>query len=227
MNKIRAGFAALLRKIGFGFSKLANLTYTDPREETKRRYLEEEKQQALRLRYDLGPQSLVVDVGGYEGQWASDIYGMYRCRVEVFEPIPEFAERIRQRFKQNPDIRVHEAGLGPRSEDVAFSLQADGTSQFRAGGGTCMVRMKSIEDAFKDYPQDIDLMKINIEGGEYDLLESMIAHGLVKRVKNLQIQFHDHMPKAKERMEAIQNELAKTHKTTYQFPFVWENWQRV
>lgn len=227
MNKIRAGFGALLRKIGFGFSKLANLAYTDSREEAKQRYLEDEKRDALRLRYDLGPQSTVVDVGGYEGQWASDIYSMYRCRIEVFEPIPDFAKRIRERFRQNPDICIHEAGLGPNTGDVTMNLQADGTSQFRGSGATCLVHMQAVAEAFKDLPPDIDLMKINIEGGEYDLLESMIKHDLAKRVKNLQIQFHDHVPNAKERMKTIQRELAKTHKTTYQYQFVWENWQRL
>src|SRR5689334_20464611 len=50
----------------------------------------------LRLDYDLGPESTVLDVGGYEGQFASDIVAMYGCRVEVFEPVPAFAQRIEQ-----------------------------------------------------------------------------------------------------------------------------------
>src|SRR5438477_4586077 len=34
----------------------------------------------LRLSYDLSENDVVFDVGGYEGQWASDIYAMYGCR---------------------------------------------------------------------------------------------------------------------------------------------------
>jgi len=44
--------------------------------------------------------------------------------------------------------------------------------------------------------------------------------------KNLQIQFHDFIiDNANERMENIQTQLAKTHKITYQYKFVWENWE--
>ncbi len=70
----------------------------------------------------------------------------------------------------------------------------------------------------------IDLMKINIEGAEYDLLEYLIASGLVRRIRRFQIQFHDFVLDAEARMLAIQEQLASTHRVTYQFPFIWENW---
>ena len=69
-------------------------------------------------------------------------------------------------------------------------------------------------------------MKINIEGGEYDLLEHFLESGFIKNINNIQIQFHDFIPNAEERMKKIQYELEKTHSLTYQYPFVWENWQR-
>jgi hypothetical protein len=49
---------------------------------------------------------------------------------------------------------------------------------------------------------------------------------MITRFKNIQVQFHDFIiENATERMENIQKQLAKTHKITYQFNFVWENWQ--
>lgn len=42
------------------------------------------------------------------------------------------------------------------------------------------------------YIDDIGLMKINIEGGEYELLERMIELGIINKVKDIQIQFHCH-----------------------------------
>ena len=73
----------------------------------------------------------------------------------------------------------------------------------------------------------IDLITINIEGSEYDLLEHLIETGFVKNIGNIQIQFHNFVPNATERMHSIQNNLAKTHKLTYQSEFVWENWQLI
>src|SRR5262249_51252950 len=73
---------------------------------------------------------------------------------------------------------------------------------------------------------EVSLMKINIEGGEYDLLENLIATGLISRIRDIQVQFHMDIPDAERRMHAIQSRLAGTHRLTFQYPFVWENWQR-
>lgn len=75
---------------------------------------------------------------------------------------------------------------------------------------------------------NVDLMKINIEGGEYNLLEKMISSGLISKVDNLQIQFHDIKALDSEnRMKKIWLALEKTHMVTWKFrPFVWENWKR-
>lgn len=73
--------------------------------------------------------------------------------------------------------------------------------------------------------QRIDLMKINIEGAEYDLLDHLIQSGIVLRIKNIQVQFHDFVLDAERRMRCIQAGLACTHELTYQYPFVWENWR--
>ena len=48
----------------------------------------------LRFDYDLTPDSHVLDLGGYEGQWASDLYARRRCRIDVFEPVTRFAAAI-------------------------------------------------------------------------------------------------------------------------------------
>jgi hypothetical protein len=55
----------------------------------------------------------------------------------------------------------------------------------------------------------------------------MLDSGMVSRVKNIQIQFHDFVPDASGRMLEIQSRLRVTHELTYYFPFIWENWQRI
>ena len=72
----------------------------------------------------------------------------------------------------------------------------------------------------------IDLIKINIEGGEYDLLDHILEIGFVENIENLQIQFHNFVENSDSRMETIQTKLSQTHKPTYQYKYVWENWKR-
>ena len=72
--------------------------------------------------------------------------------------------------------------------------------------------------------QQIALAKINIEGGEYELLEHLIEKNLIKQIRNIQVQFHeDVIPNASRRMAEIHSALAQTHRITFQEKFVWAN----
>src|SRR5260221_14741921 len=55
----------------------------------------------LRFNYDLNESSIVVDLGGYDGTWTSDLYSMYNCSILIFEPYLPFAKNISNRFKHN------------------------------------------------------------------------------------------------------------------------------
>jgi hypothetical protein len=73
----------------------------------------------------------------------------------------------------------------------------------------------------------IDLIKINIEGSEYELLEHIIENNLHVKIKNLQIQFHKIFNDSEEKREKIRKSLSLTHKLTYDYTFVWENWEKL
>lgn len=182
----------------------------------------------LRFDYDLSLDSLVLDLGGYEGQWASDLYARRRCRIEVFEPVTKFAAAIAERFRLNADIRVHALALGASTRTETLSIAGASSSAYKSKAATENVQFVDVAQWFEEqHLRDVRLMKINIEGGEYELLERMLETGLTARVADLQIQFHNFSPDAAERMEAIQSGLAATHRPTYQYRFVWENWRRV
>lgn len=51
-----------------------------------------------RLNYKLDSGSIVFDIGGYKGQWASDIFAKYRCKIYIFEPIKKYAKFIQNRL---------------------------------------------------------------------------------------------------------------------------------
>lgn len=206
--------------------RLSALAYQPPQDKRVIPWFHDNGDKTHRLNYDLNENSLVLDLGGYEGQWASDIFGMYRCEIHIFEPVPQFAQCIRQRFARNPRIHVHEFGIADKDAVVTMQLAADGSSVFRSGGETISARLVDAVE-FLDCAgiNRIDLMKINIEGGEYSLLERLIAAEFVSRIRNIQVQFHDCIPDAVKRMKRIQEALGHSHRLTYQYEFVWENWQ--
>jgi len=92
------------------------------------------------------------------------------------------------------------------------------------GGISCEVReffgvIEELEVSF------INLMKVNIEGGEYSLLEHIIDTKRVNVVSEYQIQFHDFIDNAVKRRNGVAEGLVTTHERTWCYEFVWENWK--
>lgn len=212
---------------------LAPRIYGDPAAEKMempviKRWFAEKCDATLRLDYPLTANSIVLDVGGYEGNWAAQIHERYGCTIHVFEPVPAFADNIAARFHGNPKIIVHRFGLSDRTGSSVISLDHDSTSVHKSKGTPCTIALKSAADAFPTLglAGNIDLIKINIEGCEYELLAHLADTGLVRQLRDIQVQFHDFVPNAPQRMLAIQKTLARTHELTWQYRFVWENWRR-
>jgi FkbM family methyltransferase len=181
----------------------------------------------FRFDYDLAPDSRVLDLGGYEGQWASDLYARQRCRIDVFEPIAGFATALAERFKRNSDIRVFAHALGASTRRETLSVHGASSSAYKDKADKEEAQFVDVAQWFEEQRiASVRLMKINIEGGEYELLERMLERGLTARVDDLQIQFHNFSADAAQRMAAIQRGLTATHEPTYQYRFVWENWRR-
>jgi hypothetical protein len=74
--------------------------------------------------------------------------------------------------------------------------------------------------------EEVDLLKINIEGGEFELIPAIIDSGLISRVRFIQVQFHSFAPNAYELREQIRKNLKKTHQEMWCYQFVWESWKR-
>jgi FkbM family methyltransferase len=180
----------------------------------------------LRLDYDLNKQSVVFDLGGYHGQWSSDIYSKYLCTIFIFEPYVPYFDLIKTRFEKNSDINVFDFGLASKNQEIEIYFDQDSTSIIKKTSKGSRIKLNS----FLSFVQDrnigfIDLIKINIEGAEFDLLEHICDSGFQSNIKNLQIQFHDFFPDSDSKVKLIRERLSETHKPTFIFDFVWENWE--
>lgn len=189
------------------------------------RWLADGGDEMLRYDYNLNSQSLVLDVGGYKGQWASDIYARYNCRILVFEPLKAFSVKLDKRFKRNPNIEVFNFALGGTCRQETLFLSDDSSSMYTKSGDKDTIQFVEVSEFFsKNNIKNIDLIKINIEGGEYELLAKLIKDDYIKDIKHIQIQFHNISPDSEEKMNGICKDLLKTHKPKYQYKFIWESW---
>ena len=104
----------------------------------------------------------------------------------------------------------------------------DGSSFLNLNGkNTVLCEVKNIFDVLKDLEiNNIDLMKINIEGGEYPLLQHIADNDKLNIVNFYQIQFHNFIEDAEKKRKKILMALNKSHISTWCYKFVWESWER-
>lgn len=178
---------------------------------------------------DISPEDVVVDAGCYEGNFTNLIHSKYGCRVLALEPVPEFFERCYKRFAATPNVRVRNDALGDSRETTYLKVKGDQSGQWadsvsRAECGT-VTPLFLLDWAGDLGCAEIALLKLNIEGDEYRVLEFILREGLARQFTNLQVQFHACVPGYAERHDAIRAALARTHELVYDEPFIWTGWK--
>ena len=181
------------------------------------------------ITYNLNNNSLVFDVGGYVGRFSDKIISKYDSRIYIFEPVKSYYNILKDKYKDNEKVKVYNIGLSDKTERRQISVNEDSSSVFIDSGHKEGVRLVDIVEFVETQNVDgiIDLMSINIEGSEYPLLRRMVDSGLINRVDNLQVEFHDLVPKASEMREELLEKIKKTHRATFSYPFVWEGFRKI
>jgi len=174
--------------------------------------------------------SLIIDAGAYKGEWSSGMIAQYGCRAILFEPVPEFFRLLKTHFKNNSLVEVYNAAIGGKDRQSLFSLLDNGTSEYRSTEPTesFTADVFDIAKIFEKQVDDIQVscVKLNIEGGEYEVLERMIEANLLIRCDSLLIQFHRQPEGYERRHSYIINELKKTHVQKWGYNFMWDLWVR-
>lgn len=190
-----------------------------------KRWFRDDGDSTMRLDYPLSPDSVVWDLGGYHGDFAAQINQRYRCRVFVFEPVPAFHAQCVARFAGNDKIQCLKTGLSDKAGQFDISDSADASSFVRGNGVGQKAELRPVTEMFHELGLNrVDLLKINIEGGEYEVIPALIDAGLIDRVRYIQVQFHNFIPGAIAKRNAIRTALTKTHVEMWNYPFVWESW---
>lgn len=183
--------------------------------------------EALRYEYNLNSDSIVIDGGGYQGQWFSEIFKRYGCNIHVYEPV--YRNNLECQIKAydiggKDKIQVRRAALGGRYGGCVFKVNGDSSGRFAIDGTPEQIEVCGISDIV-NYYKPVDLLKLNIEGMEFEVLESLIESGQIKNIKNIQVQWHMVFPDYKLRYEELTKKLNETHEQEWDSIPVWENWR--
>ncbi len=201
--------------------------WTDEFYRSHHKWITENPEEELRFRYDLPSGANVLDIGGYAGDFTARFIELCNANVTVFEPILPFAEKIKARFGDDKKVCIHEAGLSDKDEVVSFNLSADGTGLFATSDEKeIQVNLWDIERFLKDCKtKNWHLAKLNVEGGEYAILNRLVETGRIKDIEYIQVQFHLNVPNARKEYKKLAKKMKKTHHLQWRYPFVWESWE--
>jgi FkbM family methyltransferase len=170
----------------------------------------------------LSHDSLVIDMGGYKGEWAQKVFDRYGCNIEIYEPASEFAQDARKRFENhlNTKIKVVECAIG--SSDDRANLIMDGLATSIQKNELGQIQVLSAETILSG--RKIDLLKMNIEGSEYEVFDSLFENDLVRNIDSIFVQFHPIDDESINRYNVIVDRLSNTHNCVFRYPFIWEKW---
>jgi len=167
---------------------------------------------------------VVLDFGGFQGEWTAQIRRKHDCSVHIFEPHPSFAAGCRARFSDDRKVFIHAHALGTSFGPLPLSDAGDASSALTQTAGGTEGRVVKAADFLKDISPPVALAKINIEGGEYDLFPALQYADWIRHIGVLQIQFHLYSEADIARRATIRATLSKTHICDWEYPFVWEQW---
>jgi len=146
----------------------------------------------------LNADSVVYSIGvGRELSLDLSLAAEYGCMVHCFDPTPVSVQWMREQVLP-PQIIFHEVGLAAYDGELAFRLpRKSGSAHFSpirrddSDRGDKMVKAQvwRLETMMRRLGHDhIDLLKIDIEGGEYEVIEDIVRLGA--GVGQLLMEFH-------------------------------------
>lgn len=177
------------------------------------------------MKFNLNINPIIFYVGGYKGDFVEICLNRYENpTIYVFEPVVEFYEIIKKRYIDNPNIKVYNFGLSNKNRNEYISKNEDSSSVFK-GIGSVEIKLKDIREfLFEENIYNVDLIKINIEGEEYRLLEYLVNTPELTIFNNFLIQFHDFIEGCIEKRNNILDESLKYYDRIFNYEFIFEGW---
>lgn len=141
----------------------------------------------------------IIDAGSNIGVSALYFAQTYPdAHIDCFEPNPEAISFLKQNMQAFKNVAVHQYALGNTEGTLEFFVDADIRASSIASAANLLisknrpsrpisVNMKRLS-SFIDEP--IDILKLDIEGGEMAVLEDLVQTGAIHKVQNLLLEFH-------------------------------------
>jgi FkbM family methyltransferase len=132
---------------------------------------------------------VIVDCGGNIGLsaiWFAQTYP--GADITVYEPDTQLCELLERNLSaaRCAGVRVVNAAAWIADGEIAFDATGDDSGKIDPSGTT---RVRAVDLALA-LPERVDLLKLDIEGAEFEVLEHLLNTGSIDRVNHTAVEFH-------------------------------------
>ena len=181
----------------------------------------------LKYSLNLAKEGIVLDIGAYKGNFTLNLLRKNsKLTYLLYEPILQYYNIARNNLGDQTNVVIIQKGVS--SDGRKIQLRDEGLRSrqiIRASDIYLEIQTQNILELF-EADSRIELLKMNIEGMEYECLEILIKTEKLKLANNLLIQFHNFESTSEDRYLAIRDKLNMEYECVFSYKWIWELWKR-
>ena len=171
----------------------------------KRRYQRRNAPTFDRVVHDLRPGDLCIDLGANLGTFTARMAAT-GADVVALEPDPDTFAKLKAAIASHPNVTLHQKAAGAREEVLPLRRSARyAEDPDRFSEVSSIIRDDSRMDAansvevqvvdftafLRDLNRDVRLLKMDIEGAEWDLLDVLLKDPVLDRIDTIFVETHE------------------------------------
>lgn len=150
------------------------------------------------------PGDIFIDLGSHLGEEIEEIIKIGNVEIHSFEPHPIIFKELKNKFDNIPGVHLYNKAAW--IYDGTITLFFKNNKEQLNGGASVIIEKTNISPYLNDVVECIDIskflhnlgkevsvFKMDIEGGEYEVLDSLEKNGNLKNIKS--IYYEDHSRK--------------------------------
>ena len=181
----------------------------------------------LKYSLDLAKEGIVLDIGAYKGNFTLNLLRKNpKLTFLLYEPILQYYNIARNNLGDQTNVVIIQKGISSDGRKIQLRDEGLRSRQIIRPSDTHLeIQTQNILALF-EADSRIELLKMNIEGMEYECLEILIKTEKLKLANNLLIQFHNFESTSEDRYLAIRNKLIAEYDCVFSYKWIWELWKR-
>lgn len=149
----------------------------------------------------LGPESVIYSAGvGRDITFEHALADRFGAKVILIDPSPTGIETMDDPLNRRAEFIFLDIALAGHDGELVLASPPDANegswvpdSAFKKSGSdneTIKVKCRKIESLMRDFGhRHVDLLKIDIEGAEYDVIDSLLTSGV--KIRQIAVEFHN------------------------------------